>query len=181
MILSRTSPQTLVLLAAGLASLALQPLAAAQVCAGDIQLTTQAEVDAFACAEVQGDLAVGPSTDIANLDSLSELASVGKSLLIFKNTALKSVAGLASLTSAAHLSVEDNDALTNIDGLPALSSVGTLFITGNEALTDIDGFSALTDVGVDLYIVDNASLTNLDGLSALTSIRWQLYVALTTR
>ena len=48
----------------------------AQVCAGDITLSSQAEVDAFNCAEVTGTLTIS-GTDITNLDGLYMLTKIG--------------------------------------------------------------------------------------------------------
>jgi hypothetical protein len=113
--------------------------------AQDVNLTTQAQVDAFNQTSVAGNLTIfGPS--ISNLNGLSELQSVGVSLEI------------------------TNTAITNIDGLSALQSIGhSLRVQGNSLLTNLNGFSSLTSVARGIYFLNNRVLTNYDGLLSLTS------------
>jgi hypothetical protein len=103
------------------ATAAFAPLAP---CVGDVTISSQAEADLFNCSAVSGNLFVWNSTDLANLDGLSVLGSVGESLRI-----------------------QSNPLLTDIDGLSALTSVGPLLIIRDNALlTDLDGLSSLTNV-----------------------------------
>ena len=98
----------------------------AQVFTGDITITSQAEVDAFAYSEVTGNISIVAVGDLTNLDGLSSLTTVGKSLY-----------------------VELNVTLTNIDGLSSLTSIGMgLSLMGNSALTSVDGLSSLTTIGM---------------------------------
>ncbi|MDX1529887.1 MAG: T9SS type A sorting domain-containing protein [Rhodothermales bacterium] len=151
------------------------PPAAAQVCDGDVTLTTQAEVDAFACAEVTGTIEVGPSTDITNLDGLSELTAVSGDFIIghekLVNTALADIGGLSSLvTVGGELRIAEAGALTTLDGLSALTSVGDLVIELNPVLESVAALSSLTTVEGELQFDENDVLANVDGLSALTSV-----------
>ncbi len=61
------------------------PAAQAQVCEGDIILETQADVDAFACTEVTGNLiiesgATDPITSLTGLSSLTRAVRIFISL-----------------------------------------------------------------------------------------------------
>ena len=150
------------------------PTLQAQVCE-DVRLQTQAAVDAFNCAEVTGYLIIDsyplPTTDIQNLDGLSELTSVEGLLRVFAHDFLQNIDGLANLTAVGgELHIGGNDALQNLDGLAALDSVGgDLNISYNHALQDIDGLAGLTSVGEGVYIANNPVLQNIDGLLGLTS------------
>src|SRR5690606_13278398 len=120
--------------------------------AGNVSLTSQAQIDAFAinypnCTQISGSLYIS-SPDIVNLNGLSNLTSVGGFLLI-----------------------ESNSNLTNLNGLSNLTSVGeNLDIYNNLSLTNLDGLSNLTSVGGYLSIAYNSSLTSLNGLNNLTSV-----------
>ncbi len=144
-------------------------LLTAQVCSGDITLTTQAQVDAFSCTSVTGYLIINGS-GITNLNGLSGLTSVGDFLGI-SNTSITNVAGLSSLTSVqGNIFFSSNTALTNVDGLSALSTAGGMDFFGNTNLTNVNGLSGLATIGGNLTFTVNPKLANLNGLSNLTSI-----------
>jgi len=83
--------------------------------------------------------------NLANLDGLSSLVSVGMSLYI-----------------------TDNYNLTNLDGLSSLTSVGEdLYIYANSNLTNLDGLFSLTSVGIGLSIAENYNLSEFCGLYTL--------------
>jgi hypothetical protein len=150
------------------------------ICEGDITLSSQAEVDAFNCTEVHGNLTICGS-DITNLDGLASLIIIEKSLIISNNNSLLNLDGLSSLKIIAFdsywaypegLFISGNDVLTNLDGLSSLvNSVIPIpiDITNNQALTNIDGLSSITKTG-NIYIENNKALTNIDGLSSITSV-----------
>jgi len=122
----------------------------AQVYNGDLSLNTQADVDAFNYTSVTGILFISSIfSNIANLDHLSTLTSVGKNLLIGRQNDLTNINGLSNLQSVAGiLSISDCPRLLNIDGLSGLQSVHDLEITGqfggNPRLKNINGLSNLT-------------------------------------
>jgi len=124
------------------------PFAQAQVCEGNVTLTTQAEVDAYNCSVVNGFLRIAGS-DITNLDGFSGLTLAG-ALWVTYNDALESIAGLMNLTS-----VDD---------------FGGLQIVGNPALESLAGLENLTSVVHDISIADNDALESLTGLENLTSV-----------
>lgn len=150
----------------------------AQVFPGSLTLTTQAEVDAFNYTEVTGILKIEESIfgNITNLNGLSELATVGGSVIFQINASLTS-AGLPNLaTVGGSLIFTANSSLTDI-GLNSLSSIGGgLTIQFSNSLVDIDGINNLTSIGGILYIVDNLDLVNLNGLKNLISVGGNLFI-----
>src|SRR5690349_2846376 len=74
---------------------------APDTCSGDVNLTTQAEVNAFpvtyGCSEIAGSLTIS-GNDITNLDSLHFVTKVDMDLTISNNPNLESIIGLSSLT-----------------------------------------------------------------------------------
>lgn len=148
----------------------LTPAAHAQICPG-MTLNTQAEVDAFNCVTVTGNLFIQGS-GITNLNGLSELTSVGGNLSLFNNNDLTSITGLGALTNVGGtLGISANNDLTSLTGLNALTSVdGGVVISNNDALTTLTGLNALTSIGGSLRINNNDALASLTSLGALTSV-----------
>ena len=136
------------------------PSAKAQVCEGDFELETQADVDAFDCAEVTGGLTID-GNGITNLDGLSSLTSVGGYVRISGNPALTSLDGLSGITSVdGSVRIEENDALVSLDGLNGLTSVGDdLSIEENDALTNVDALASLTFIARNLLVRFNPVLS----------------------
>lgn len=142
----------------------------AQTCTGNVDLRSQADVNAFACSTITGYLLIS-GNDISDLTPLASLTSVGGTLNINFNPALTSLAGLESVTSVgSFLVVVINSALTSLAGLKNVSTIsGGLFIQNNPALTSLAGLESLTSVGTDIEI-RSTSLTSLTGLEDITSI-----------
>ncbi len=95
--------------------------ASAQCGFTNITLTTQAEVDNFAtdypdCADIPGTLAIGPSSDVTNLDGLAGVNTIGNQLVINSNQALTDVSGLVDLQSIVVLSIKNNNVLSCFPG-----------------------------------------------------------------
>ena len=161
-----------------LAAVLVSPQAMAQVCQGNVELRTQAQVNAFACTEVTRNLTIGPSTDIVDLGGLAELTTVGKTLWILANSALANVDGLAALTTiGGALWIGENAALTNVDGLSGVTTIGgVLWVEENDALANVDGLAALTTIRGGLNVEDNDGLSNLNGLSGVTDFEGSLQI-----
>ncbi|MEJ2595346.1 MAG: T9SS type A sorting domain-containing protein [bacterium] len=140
-------------------------------CEGDVTLSSQAEVDAFDCTLITGNLTINGG-DINDLSPLSSLTSVGGTLEIISNYSLFSLDGLSSLTLVGgDLNIALNTDLLSLNGLSSLSSVGgDLEINNNLDLNNLNGLSSLSSVGGDLIVFNNSSLTTLDGLSSLSSV-----------
>ena len=161
----------------------------AQNCvAGNVTLSTQAQVDAFVtahtapnptCNTIAGSLFIGKFSglsDINDISGLSFLTTINGYLKILR-TQLTSIQGLENITSVGtFLEIYNNNALTNVDGFSALTSISTyLQISGNDALTNVNGFSALTSIS-SLQISGNDALTNVDGFSNLTVVHQNLKI-----
>ena len=146
------------------------PAALAQVCTGNITLSSQAAVDTFNCTEVTGDLRISGG-DIADLTPLAGLTSVGF-LGIEANPVLGSLAGLEDLTFGnLFIYIRDNDALTSLVGLEGLTSIFSLDIENNDALTSLAGLDNVTSIGVSgLRIGDDDALTSLAGLDDIRAV-----------
>ena len=152
-----------------------------QVFNGNLTLATQAEVDAFNYTSVTGFLTIGStsfntSSDITNLNGLSELTSVGSSGGIWiLNNPLTNLNGLSNLQSTGLLIIEQNPFLINLNGLSGLLSVGSkLDIFENPLLTSIDlpnlsSIGAFDPLGVGsfLRIVENNTLNSINLTSNL--------------
>ena len=139
------------------------------------ELTTQAEVDALGasnCTRVTGYLYIGNSSNISNLNALTNLVAVSGSLTIDNNDNLANVDGLLNVEAVGgSLTISSNASILNIDGLVSIVSVGgSLVISSNDKLNNLDGLVSLTDVSGDLQISFNNSLIGLDGLSNLASV-----------
>jgi len=171
-------------LAALLMSFPTVELLAEQCTVTSIQLITQVEVDNFptdypvGCNSIGGALVIGPSSDIVDLNALSDISQIGYYLRVADNAALTSLDGLNSLlTIGMDLVIEDNPLLKNIDSLAGVTIVPEMVnINGNPSLKSLTGLQALTEIGDDLLIDNNDSLLNLDGLFALESVGWNLSV-----
>lgn len=143
---------------------------------GDVTLSSQAEVDAFAvdyptCTLIPGSLTIS-GDDITDLTALSAITSVNGDLNIYYNQSLTSLNGLGAITVVhGTLSVYQNSALTDFDALSALTKIdNSLSVENNPVLANLDGLSSLTSVGYSLSIYYNEALASVSGLSGITSI-----------
>ena len=146
----------------------------------DIVLSSQAEVDAFqtnygSCTSITGKLTI-EGADIANLDSLYSITSIGSRLEVLNNSSLLNLGGLSNVTTAGSFDIQENPLLENLDGLSNVASgIGLLTIKGNDALKNIDGLSKITSCSF-LNIWENPSLLDLNGLSNLATVTSQLQI-----
>jgi type IX secretion system substrate protein len=166
----------------------------AQVFNGDLTLHSQAEVDAFNYTSVTGILFInfGGNT-ISNLDHLSTLTSVGKSLFLTQVfitnlnglSNLQSVGGtlsitgcfrlhnldgLSSLISAHDVVISQNGSLQNIDGLSNLTTCTSVTFEEDDSIPNLNALANFTSFAGDVKISNNAMLTDVSGLSNLTHI-----------
>ncbi len=75
------------------------------------------------------------------------------------------------LSIGGTLSIVNNPALKHLDGLSRLETVGGIVgVDYNAVLQNIDGLSSLKTVGDSFYISYNATLQNLNGLSGLENV-----------
>jgi hypothetical protein len=165
-------------LACVLGFLAVLPVRA-QTCAGPVELHSQADVDAFNCVTVEGDLRIFPTSgqpvDITNLNGLSELTTVTGSLRISDFPNLSSLSGLGALQTVGE--VFGLDELPLVSSLPfaSLTTVGATFtVIDNGKLSDLDELN-LTALGGSLVIADNEQLTSLVTLPEAGQVRLAVY------
>ena len=163
-----------------------------QCTVNNVNLTTQAQVDAFHLAhpdcsvlpyslEIQGD-------DITNLDSLFFLTGITLDLRIDASK-LKNIDGLAGILSVGRsLSIYGTE-LTHLNGLSGLKEVkGHLTLSAMNYLQNVDGLSNLKSVGYRevgwfdnppsgyLMVYDMPVLQNLNGLAGVEKIDGALQV-----
>lgn len=116
------------------------------------------------CVEVVlGDLRIGASTQLVDLELLSKLREVGGELYISGNAALTSLAGLRALERVDHLHIRRNHNLGDLHGLDALDVVDHLTISKNAGLTNLAGLPSRLSPSL-VEIADNDLLPSLDGL-----------------
>jgi|GEM_PF-4149752 len=151
----------------------------AQTYKGDLEITTQAQIDSFNYSEIVGSLIIRESEpgNITNLYGLRILKQInleritgmgyyiGSELYISGNSALQNLDGLENLTLAKHIiDISNNAALENIDALNGIHGALRIYITGNPNLKNVDGLSGISLLRI-LEIKDNASLMDVNGLS----------------
>lgn len=139
----------------------------------DYVLSTQAQVDAFDPAVLEGRNLVVSGNDITNINQLANLIAVN-GLIIENNPSLTSLDPLNNLDSVtAELRISNNMALTNLDGFTSLRSVVNLLIDNNASLASIDGFNALISTyefslyGGSITIQNNPSVVTIGGFNAI--------------
>ncbi len=163
----------------------------AQCPSGNVELNTQAEVDAFVaqypnCTEIESSLGIAVSadfpSDITDISGLSNLTSVGWDLWIgvwyADNASLTSLNGLNNITSVGgDLWISFQDGLTSLSALDGITSVGgNLDIRHNDVLTSLSGLDNITSLGGNLSIINNNALTSLGALDNITSVEGDLNI-----
>ena len=159
---------------------------------GDITLSTQEEVNAFAAngyCGVKGRLFIGSrmdmvegtpvfiNSDITNLQGLEGLKIIDKELAIGINPLLTSLNGLNNLEQVSDLIIQYANALVNLQGLNSLAiftgthgnGKGSIDINSNTSLVNLEGLDSVTLIG-NLSIKNNPVLTNLHGLENLEKV-----------
>ncbi len=142
-------------------------------CNGDINLSSQADVDAFpqnyGCSIVKGKMEiVSINGEITNLDSLYQIVRA-KDLRIVQNFYLESIEGLRSLQTVDELlSLIGNKSLNSLHGLENLTTAKDVTIRFLP-ISDLTGLSALTDVTGTFSLIGN-TLSSLQGAGNLASI-----------
>jgi len=135
-----------------------------------ITFSTQNQVDSFkiyfpGCSEIEGNAEItGP--DIANLNGLNVLTSVGGSLIISGNYGLMKLTGLDSVNFIGEsLIIANGPTLSSMTGLDKLTFVGQdINISSNTALTSLIGLENISFIGGSLIIFGNTALNSLAGL-----------------
>jgi len=165
----------------------------AQCPEGEINLTSQQQIDDFSinypnCTEVEN-ITIRGYGSINNLNGLSQITVVDGNMIIEFNYELTNLNGLSNVqTVSGDLDIggldrychsqneicetvyRGNRELTDLAGLESLTSIGgTLFIIGNENLSSLTGLDNLETIG-GLNVHANDALTNFTGLDRLKTI-----------
>jgi hypothetical protein len=145
-----------------------------QGCVGSFTLTTQTQVDAFACTSTTGNLIIESAAidPIMNLDGLAGLTHVGGNLIIRNNALVTDFDGFNMLqTVGGNLLFEANPFLLHLDDFLSIIAVGgNLTIIDNPLLIDVNGLINLSNFDGNLSIQRNDILQNLDGLLSLNGV-----------
>lgn len=149
---------------------------------GDIQLKTQAEVDAFLmqypnCAILRGHLKIGTlneNSDIHDLSKFQNLSAIVGGLSIY-NSQLENLNGLQTLTQiAGDLIIENNSKLTDLSAFYNLFSINSsqLIIRNNDMLEALWGLDNLNPKKISNLIVSssqNLSMCNVPSICKYVS------------
>jgi len=148
----------------------------AQCPAGDITLTSQAEIDAFAttnpgCTITNGSITIEEAVagSITDLSGLSAINTVNGNLSILNSTGLTSLAGLNISTVTGALEIIGVSQLSDLAGLASLTSAGNIVINFNTNLTSLNGLQGITTTN-SLDVISNGNLINLTGLDNLDTV-----------
>lgn len=140
---------------------------------GDVLLTSQAEVDAFAinfpdCTMISFPNALVVSgDDIVDLSPLSQITTL-ETVTIDTNPQLVSLTGLENLVDffAGELTISNNPLLVSLSGLGGFGS--TTQIINNDSLLNLEGLNSL--LGADELVIEgNDALQNLIGLDTYSA------------
>ncbi|KGO91601.1 hypothetical protein [Flavobacterium subsaxonicum] len=144
---------------------------------GDVTLTSQQEIDAFAAhnyCQINGTVTVKQIDNVSqnvNLKGLEGLVIINGDFIIQDNPTLINLNGLTNLKRVkGSFRLLNNPMLFYIDGVGNLESVGNVVnISGNEMLQDMKGLEKLTSLKF-VSIHNNAALQSMQGLDNLVSI-----------
>jgi Secretion system C-terminal sorting domain len=162
--------------------LCLTNLVQAQIYQGNLELNTQAQVDALPpYNQVQGTIYLRPVSgdticDIHDLSNLSELRSVGA--IWVQKTSLRDFHGLDSIEDGpSEFIVVQNTLLDNLSGLEKISPsiYGTVFLEYNPNLRYLTRFVNLKEIDV-FKIKDCPRFESLEGLDSLNKVDGSLRV-----
>lgn len=149
------------------------------VLVGGIQMVNQAEVDAFGAnnyTHVYGNVRI--LDEVVDLTPLSSLVEVNGQLVIGNTTNLANLNGLNNLALVRDLRIRTNDALRHLDALESLTTItGHIYLSSNHELLSIQGLQNVSTVEEYIWIISNITLPNLNGLENITSVRFYLAIS----
>ena len=150
----------------------------------NLNFTSQQQIDNFPidypnCTEIVGNIIVGQyfgTTNITNLNGLSQIETVGGDLYIRSNESLSSLSGIENIDSiGGDLNVYSNENLNNLIGLENIIVNGSLIIERNDKLVNLMGLENI-NFGGSLHIYSNSNLISLAGIEHLTNIAGSLSI-----
>lgn len=140
-----------------------------------ITFYTQAEVDQFpidhpGCTAIEGEVVVVGS-EVANLDGLLGVKTIGGQLFITSAYGLGSLHGLDSLAGVGGNLWLINSNLSDLGNLQSLQTVGgEIWLGNNFQMTSLSGLEKLATVGGNLRLTGNEKLASLDSMNHLSSV-----------
>jgi hypothetical protein len=149
--------------------------------AGNVQLTTQAEVDSFTsrmegCNISYGDICIGycngedTLSNISDISGFSSLIEIGGSLSIVNNPLLLSANGFQSLRFLeGDLTIQHNDTLQSLSNIRLTKLGGSVRVIDNPELDELFVFPTNKPINGDLVIKGNPKL-NYFWIGGLTGI-----------
>jgi len=156
---------------------------------GDVELTTQEEVDNFGLlgfSGITGNLMIGnqdsDNISITSLQSLNELTEVIGNLGIANTIELNSLMGLENLVSIDGMFSLSNTAISTLTELSSLEQITkAIGISENPFLVSLSGLEGVTYLEGELFesiliIRSNDMLTSLSGLENLISVGYGVII-----
>lgn len=138
-----------------------------QCAGGSIHLST--DLARFTgCQVIRGDLAVIGS-NLESLDALHTLRVVSGTLTIADNPNLANLEGLDRLSSVGELEIRNSPELTSLSGLEGLTRLDRLTLD-RTGLFSTSGLDNLREID-ELEVTNNARLIDLGGLSGVVNAR----------
>ncbi|WP_181197981.1 leucine-rich repeat domain-containing protein [Enhygromyxa salina] len=135
----------------------------------ELVITDDTAPESVACVEeVLGDLTIGPTTQLVNLEVLANLREVGGTIYVFGNLSLTSLAGLEQLESVDWLHIRRNHNLSDLHGLGGLVWAEQITVSNNAGMTSLAGLPTGLAPLV-LEVAGNDLLPSLDGLPSFES------------
>lgn len=133
-------------------------------------LTTQADVDAFQCTQVEGNLFINEAA-ITDLSGLASLERVGGRLEISRVTATN-LNGLQKLKSVGeYIAIRNCPNLTSVNGLEGLTTVPNITLFTLPELRSIQALRNVSDASLSALIFDFlAALESLQGVDHIQSL-----------
>ena len=130
-----------------------------------------------ALTRIEGGLDIHGNSSLSSLNGLHNLQFVSGYVYVYGNPALYSISSLSQLTSVGSgsiggsLNVSSNAALRDLSGLAGIRSIGSdLYLDNNPLITDLSDLANLDSVGRDLNISSNAQLRSMSGLSLTSAV-----------
>ena len=148
---------------------------------GDLELTSQAEVDEFGMngyTIVTGSFAVVANLInqvnpeyISNLDGIKQLTEVGTDLSILSTT-VENLDALSNLKKVGgSINIQGNPLLAEIDFLNEITEINSdVVISSNPSVIEISGFKNVVSINGDLELISMDGLETISGFGQLNSI-----------
>lgn len=149
-------------------------LTAVNTLGGDLEivrtgLTGVSDLDLI--GTIPGRVTVAENGQLAALDFLGGVHTIGGVLEIADNAALESITGLSALTASDGLLIRDNAMLDHLMGLGVLSVVdGDVDVSRNGLLVGVSPLYTIQSVAGDLSLVDNLTLPTSEADALVTTI-----------